>query len=186
MTITKPSPREDFYFSRYINVALKDDLISSLETSRKEVLETLERLSEREADYRYAEGKWSIKEVLSHCMDTERILCYRALCFSRKEELMLPGFDQDKYANEDVSSGIPFADLLQEYNLLRQSTILFFKRVNAENLDFQGIASNVDITARELGWTIAGHDIHHLRVIEEKYLINKQGPGSVNLNLSMG
>ncbi|MFK7785001.1 MAG: DinB family protein [Crocinitomicaceae bacterium] len=185
MTILKPSTKENFYFSRYIDVALKDDLISSLETSRNEVLETLESISEAQSKYKYAEDKWTIKEVVSHCIDTERILSYRALCFSRKEELMLPGFDQDKYANEDAVSGISFADLLQEYNLVRQSTILFFKRMNVENLDFQGIASNVEISPRELGWTIAGHDLHHLKVIREKYLIGNQGSGSVNFNLSM-
>ena len=184
MTILKPSPREEFYFSRYINVALKDDLISSLEASRKEVIETLEGLSETQSKYAYAEGKWSIKEVLSHCIDTERILSYRALCFSRKEEMMLPGFDQDVYAKEDAVSGVSFAGLLQEYNLIRQSTILLFKRMNIENIDYAGIASNVEISPRELGWVIAGHDMHHLNVIREKYLINKQGSGSVNLNVN--
>jgi len=184
MTILKPSLKENFYFSRYIDVALKDDLISSLETSRKEVLETLESLSETQSKYKYAKDKWTIKEVLSHCIDTERILAYRALCFSRKEEFMLPGFNQDKYAKEDAAFGVPFADLLQEYSLVRQSTILLFKRMNVENLDFQGIASNVEISPRELGWTIAGHDIHHLKVIREKYLIDKQASGLVNLTIN--
>jgi uncharacterized damage-inducible protein DinB len=185
MTILKPSPREDFYFSRYINLTHKEDLISSLEASRQEVMEVLEPLSETQSKYKYQEGKWTIREVLTHMIDTERILSYRALCFSRKEELMLPGFDQDNYANEAPVSGIPFADLLQEYNLIRQSTILLFKRMNAENIDFAGIASNVEISPRELGWTIAGHDLHHLKVIREKYLTSNQGPGAFNLNLSM-
>ena len=101
MTITKPASRNNFYFSRYIKLVLKDDLISSLEASRTEMMEVLQPLSEIQSTYAYQEGKWTIKEVLSHCIDTERILAYRALCFSRKEELMLPGFDQDLYAKED-------------------------------------------------------------------------------------
>lgn len=185
MTITKPDSRDDFYFSRYINLALKDDLISSLEASRTEMMETLSSLSENQAEYKYQDDKWAIKEVLAHCIDTERILVYRALCFSRKEELMLPGFDQDVYAKEDNAAGVSFSDLLQEYDLVRRSTILLFKRMNIENIDFGGIASNVEISPRELGWTIAGHDLHHLKVIREKYLTTNQGPGGFNLSLSM-
>ena len=185
MTITKPASRDNFYFSRYIKLVLKDDLISSLEASRTEMMEVLQPLSEIQSTYAYQEGKWTIKEVLSHCIDTERILAYRALCFSRKEELMLPGFDQDLYAKEDGASGVSFSDLLQEYDLVRRSTILLFKRMNVENIDFPGIASDVEISPRELGWTIAGHDLHHLKVIQEKYLIQNKGGGHVNLNLSM-
>ena len=185
MIISKPSPREEFYFSRYIDLATKEDLISSLEASRKEVQEVLEPLSETQSNYKYAEDKWTIKDVLSHMIDTERILAYRALCFSRKEELMLPGFDQDLYAIEAPVSRISITELLQEYHSIRQSTILLFKRMNAENIDFAGIASNVEISPRELGWTIAGHDLHHLKVIREKYLASNQGPGAFNLNLSM-
>ena len=184
MTINKPTPRDNFFFSRYINLALKEDLISSLEASRKELMEILQPLSETQSKYKYQEDKWTIKEVLSHCIDTERILSYRALCFSRKEELMLPGFDQDIYAKEDAASGISFTELLQEYDLVRRSTILLFKRMNIENIDFPGIASNVEISPRELGWAVAGHDLHHLKVIREKYLVQSQGGGLVNLNLS--
>lgn len=184
MTITKPASRKEFYFSKYINIALKDDLISSLIASRDEVIDTLQPLNEEQSNYAYQAGKWTIKEVLSHCIDTERILAYRALCFSRNETAELPGFDQDNYAKEDPASDIPFKDLVEEYALIRRSTILLFKRMKQKNLDFSGIASNVEISARELGWTIAGHDLHHLKVIRERYLHSNQGPGSVNLNLS--
>lgn len=184
MTINKPTPRDNFYFSRYTKQALKDDLISSLIASRDEVIETLQPLSEEQSNYKYQAGKWTIKEVLSHCIDTERILAYRALCFSRNEIAELPGFDQDQYAKEDPASDIPFKDILEEYALIRRSTILLFKRMKQKNIDFSGIASDVEISPRELGWTIAGHDMHHIKVIREKYLSSNQGPGSVNLNLS--
>jgi len=184
MMITKPTPRENFYYSRYIDIAPKDDLISSLEASRTEMIDTLEKLSETQANYAYQEGKWTIKEVVAHCIDCERILMYRALCFSRKEEIMLPGFDEDAYAAEEMSSNVSFLDVLEEYKLVRQTTIMLFKRMKIENLDFMGLANDVEISPREIGWTISGHDTHHLKVLRDRYLISNQSPGSVNLNIS--
>ena len=104
MKINKPEQRNDFYFSRYINIALENDLISSLEASEKNISKLYESLNEEQGNHSYQDGKWTTKEVLAHCIDTERILAYRALCFSRKEENTLPGFEQDDYAKEDNGS----------------------------------------------------------------------------------
>ena len=184
MKIDKPNSKEDFYYSRYIDVALEDDLLSSLEASRRKTLTLFSNVSDDQANFKYEEGKWTVKEVLAHCIDTERILSYRALCFSRKEEMMLPGFNQDTYQNEDNTSFQTIADLLEEYDLIRRSTIHLFKRMKSDNLDFVGIASNVDISPRELGWTIAGHDLHHLGVLEEKYQISPPTRGSASINFN--
>jgi uncharacterized damage-inducible protein DinB len=184
MIISKPEPRNDFYYTRYIGIAPKEDLISSLEAARMEMNDTLEKLSETQANYRYQEDKWTVKQVLAHCIDCERILMYRALCFSRKEEIMLPGFDEDSYAKEEMSSNVSFQEVLQEYNHVRLANIMLFKRMKEENLDFMGIANDVEISPREIGWTVAGHDTHHLKVIRERYLIGNQGPGAVNFSIS--
>ena len=184
MKINKPAARkEEFYFSRYINRALEDDLISSLENSRLKTIELLGSINEEQENFSYQADKWTVKEVLAHCIDTERILAYRALCFSRNEELMLPGFDQDVYAKDSVSSNISMSNLLEEYDLVRRSTLHLFKRMKTENLDFMGIASNAEISPRELGWTIAGHDLHHLHVLQEKYLLDTPKAGSFSINL---
>lgn len=182
MKIDKPALRDNFYFSRYIDLALEGDLLASLEASYEETTNLLRSLTEAQASFKYQEDKWTVKEVLAHCIDTERILSYRALCFSRKEELMLPGFDQDQYQEEENSTFRSLPDLLEEYELVRRSTIHLFKRMKSENLDFTGIASNVDISPRELGWTIAGHDLHHLNVLKEKYKIDAPNRGSVSIS----
>lgn len=184
MEINRPAKREGFYFSRYIDLTIEDDLISSLEASRSKMIALLGSINETQANFAYAQDKWSIKQVLAHCIDTERILAYRAMCFSRNEEMMLPGFDEDSYAKEETSSRISTPQLLEEYDLVRRSTILLFKRMKSENLDFEGIASNVTVSARELGWTIAGHDLHHMKVLEEKYLLNAQSRGSVSIKFN--
>ena len=183
MNIQQPTPREDLYFNRYIKLTSGNDLLASLESAYQEIIHYYGELSEEQANYAYAEGKWTIKQVLAHCIDTERILAYRALCFSRNEIAELPGFDQDTYANEENSSRIPLAELLEEYTVVRRSTLLLFKRMKSENLDFSGLASNNEISPRELGWTIAGHDIHHLHVLKEKYNDNPSSRGRVSLKI---
>lgn len=183
MEINRPTKKEDFYFSQYIDLTSEDDLISSLEASRMKTLSLFGNMSEAEANYTYAPDKWSIKQVLAHCIDTERVLAYRAMCFSRKEEMMLPGFDQDQYTKEEISASLPLPQLLEEYDLVRRSTIHLFLRMKSENLDYVGIANQVDISARELGWVIAGHDLHHLNVLVEKYGVNPQNGTSTNLKI---
>lgn len=169
MIIHRPEPKDQFYFSRYIDLTSEEDLISALEASRLKTIKCFASINELQGNYAYAEGKWSIKQVLAHCIDTERVFAYRATCFSRKEKLILPGFDQDQYTQEELSSRLPLPQLLEEYDLVRRSTILLFMRMKTENLDFEGIANQVAISARELGWAIAGHDLHHLSVLEERY-----------------
>lgn len=183
MKIEQPTPREDFYFNRYIKLTSGNDLIASLETAYHEMISYFTELNEEQVDYAYAEGKWTIKQVLAHCIDTERILAYRALCFSRNETAELPGFDEDGYAKEEASSNIPLTDLLDEYAVVRKSTIHLFKRMKRENLDFSGLASDKEISPRELGWTIAGHDIHHLHVLKERYNDNPASRGRVSLKI---
>ncbi len=183
MKIQQPTPREDFYFNRYIKLTSGDDLIASLESAHQEIIHYFQQLNEEQVDYAYDEGKWTIKEVLAHCIDTERVLAYRAMCFSRNEIAELPPFDEDNYAKEEASSQVSLSDLLEEYSLVRRSTILLFNRMKSENLDFSGLASNKEVSPRELGWTIAGHDIHHLHVLKERYTDNPSSRGRVSLKI---
>lgn len=170
MTIIKPAPRENFYFSQYIEKATNDDLIPSLQDASTVVHAVMDSLSEEQGNYAYAAGKWSIKQVLAHCIDTERIMAYRALCISRKETTALPGYDHNNYVLEDLSPELSISELLDEYDAVRSATKSLFKRMKVENVDFVGNANGLTISARELGWLIPGHELHHMEVIKEKYL----------------
>lgn len=168
--IAKAPQRENFYFSLYINKCKHEDLFKALEFSTSTVVDLFSAIPEDKHNFAYADGKWTVKEVLSHLIDTERVLCYRALCFSRKETTGLPGYDENQYvANDDVSS-VAMVQLLEEYKTVRRSTIQFYNRITESGIDFEGNANGSAITARELGWTIAGHDLHHCEVLIERYL----------------
>lgn len=168
--IHKASARENFYFSHYINLNVSVDLFDAFNVAEIEVVSLFSSIPVEKENYAYADGKWTVKHVLSHLIDTERILSYRALCFSRKETAILAGFDEDNYAKEDKVDHLTIQDLLEEYKAVRKASVFLFKRMNPQNLDFQGNANNALISARELGWTIAGHDLHHCNVIRERYL----------------
>lgn len=158
------------FYSQYIKLLGEVDLIEVLETSLKDLISTLENLPEEALTYRYAEGKWTIKELVQHIIDAERVLSYRALRFSRKDTTNLPGFDEDWYVANSNGNERNFKDILQELIHVRNSTILLFKSFKQEMLLIIGTASNSDMTVRALGFIIAGHQIHHLRIIKEKYL----------------
>ena len=120
--------------------------------------------------YSYAEGKWTIKELVQHIIDAERVLSYRALRFSRNDTTNLSGFDEDWYVANSNGNERNFKDMLQEFIHVRNSTILLFKSFKPEMLLINGTASNSDMSVRALGFIIAGHQTHHLKIIKEKYL----------------
>ncbi len=122
------------------------------------------------ADYAYAEGKWTLKELLQHCIDTERIMVYRALCIARGEKQSLPGFDENSYAAASNANIRTWEGLVEEMQLVRKSTILMFDSFNEEQLQQRGSANNHPITCNALGFIIAGHFLHHERIVKERYL----------------
>jgi uncharacterized damage-inducible protein DinB len=120
--------------------------------------------------HRYAEGKWTIKEILAHLIDDERIYVYRALRFARNDSTELPGFDQDHFARYSEANNREVDDLLEELSLVRQSTIAFFKSLDSAALLRRGVAEGNGVTVRALAYHIAGHELRHLNIVRERYL----------------
>jgi hypothetical protein len=120
-------------------------------------------------DYRYAEGKWTIKDIIQHLIDTERVFSYRALRFARKDSTELPGYDENLYADTANGSERKLQEMLTELALVRQSTIMLFKSFSAESLLYTGIASNNVASVRALGFIIIGHQNHHMKIFKERY-----------------
>jgi len=141
-------------------------LESGIGTTRK----LLGSVSEERAGYRYAEGKWSLKEVLGHMSDTERIFTYRLLTFARGDAGPLPGYDENSFTPAQESDRVPFAWLLDEFVTVRAATLALLKVIPPAAWERRGIASNNPLSARAAAWIIAGHEIHHRRVLEERYL----------------
>jgi hypothetical protein len=121
-------------------------------------------------DYRYAEGKWTIKEIIQHLIDAERIFAYRALRFARYDATVLSGFDEDYYVLNSTANQRSIMELLTEYSAVRHTSLLLFKSFNNEQLLYSGIASNNNISVRALGFVIIGHQNHHQKIFEKRYL----------------
>lgn len=158
------------YYKQYISHLEGKDVIQSLETGVEEVNVLVASLTEEKLRSAYAEGKWTIKEVLQHIMDTERIFCNRALRFARNDKTELPGFEQDDYVPYSRANERNSMEMLQEYNAIRQATISLFKGFSDEMLSRIGIASGSDMSVRAIAHVVTGHEQHHMKVIKERYL----------------
>jgi uncharacterized damage-inducible protein DinB len=169
--ISRPEQEEyPSYYHTYIGKVDSDDLVASLEKGKDSVIAFMSSVPPAKLDYQYQEGKWTIKEIIIHLMDAERIFTYRALRFSRGDSTNLPGFDENEYVPNSGASERSLQSLLDEYIALRQSTIQFFKNLSSEMTTRTGIANGQEISVRALGYIIPGHEIHHLDVIRERYL----------------
>lgn len=171
MTIKRPEAQESLdYFKRYIEQVTTDDALQLLEDAKSETVAFLKNLSEEQWNYRYAEGKWNIKEVMLHLIDTERIFSYRALRVARNDKTPLPGFEQDDYIFYNYPDQRSPESIIEEYVAVRDATTSLYKTLNDEALSFIGTASNGPISARGLMFITAGHEIHHMKIIKERYL----------------
>jgi hypothetical protein len=169
--IKKPTyPIESDYFAGYVKKAKGTDLITSLEANLLDTQELFQGLIGRKESYQYAKGKWTVKQVLQHIVDTERIFSYRALAMARKDKTPLPGYEEDNYADNDGTGNRSLADLITEFHQVRMSTITLFDSFASDALDFEGEASGTTFTPRIVGWLLCGHAEHHNNVIEERYL----------------
>jgi uncharacterized damage-inducible protein DinB len=157
-------------FANYVKEAGNVNLIEELEISLHNFIRFVQNIPMDKFDYRYAEGKWTIKDIIQHIMDCERIFAYRALRFSRNDQTPLPSFEEDDYANSTDSNGRSIQDLLTELSALRHSNLLFYKSLTEEQLKRTGTASNNQISVRALGFVIIGHQKHHQNVFQERYL----------------
>ncbi|WP_316750219.1 DinB family protein [Pedobacter gandavensis] len=153
----------------YISKISGDDILGILTEQAVEFPDFLNNLIEK-ADYAYAPGKWTIKEMAGHIIDTERILVYRLTCFARAEQHALAGFDEDDYVTNAHFKDRSLLSLSEEFSLLRRANLYLFNSLNEHELDRSGTASERQISVRALLFVIAGHLIHHVGVIEERYL----------------
>ncbi len=158
------------FYSGYIKGLGNVDLLEALKTSEKDILISLSNLSEEKSLHRYAEGKWTIKELILHIIDAERVLSYRALRFARKDSTDLPGFDEDWYVDNSNANERSVPELLQEFSEVRAATISLFKNFSNQTLMQSGTANGNPMSVRALGFIISGHALHHLRIIKERYL----------------
>ncbi|MES2772880.1 MAG: DinB family protein [Bacteroidota bacterium] len=158
------------FYQTYIDYTTSEDLQQLLQESFTQINSFMDSIPVEKADYAYAEGKWTLKELLQHCIDTERIMVYRALCIARGEKQSLPGFDENSYAAASNANIRTWEGLVEEMQLVRKSTILMFDSFNEEQLQQRGSANNHPITCNALGFIIAGHFLHHERIVKERYL----------------
>lgn len=159
------------FYANYINqVSDEYNLVEELEISVHRLVKFVREIPMDKFDYRYAEGKWTIKDILLHLIDAERIFSYRALRFARNDKTELPGFEENSYVDEAHANSRSIQDLLSELLVVRQSTLTLFKSFPEEHLLRNGIASKNPISVRALGFVIIGHQNHHQRIFQERYL----------------
>ncbi len=173
-TIARPEPSEHSpYHEGYISLVPGDDIISTLESQRRQTLILLSGRDESEGDLRYAAGKWSVKEVLGHVCDTERIFAYRALRIARADRTPIEGFEQDDYIRNSSFGSRPFPEIIEDYIAVRRATLTLFRNLDETAWMRRGIANNNEISVRALAYITAGHELHHRRILEEKYFAGK-------------
>jgi hypothetical protein len=168
-------PRPDLnrvpvYFHNYINQVSEDDLMQAMRNQTAFFIQFLKNIPADKRNYRYAENKWTTKEVVQHIMDTERIFAYRALCIARKDTTPLPGFDENNYAANSKAADRKWDEMVDEFIAVRQSTELLFNSFDEEQLESSGNAGNKLIYVAGIGFTIVGHSNHHKKIIAERYL----------------
>ena len=158
------------YYFTYIDRISSGDIAGTLATQLEETLAILGGITEEKSSYRYAPGKWSIREVLSHVNDTERVFLYRALWFARGLDGPLPSFDQDAGVKGTGAAEVPWTSHVEEFRAIRMATLCFIRNLSAAAWMRSGIASGNSVTVRALAYIIAGHVAHHVAILQERYL----------------
>lgn len=168
--ITRPAAGEYApYYGTYVGKVPEGDLLQILENQRRETQALLGGLSDAKALHRYAPGKWSVKEVVGHLTDAERVFSYRALRFARGDAKPLQGFDENAWVPPGKFDARPLKDLAAEFDAVRRATIALLKSFDAEALQRRGVASDNPISVRALAYIIAGHERHHVGILHERY-----------------
>ncbi len=155
---------------RYINIVKEQDVVKAIKKNRYQFKKFLEKIPKKKINYAYADGKWTVKEILRHIIDAERVFTYRALCFARKDASPLPGFDENNWALNAQTIHRNWDDLIEEFKAVRKSTELLFESFTDEQLLSTGTVRDYTINVVALGFMLAGHAEHHMRIITERYL----------------
>ncbi len=170
-TIHRPADDEYLaYYGRYISLVPEGDIRTTLARQNESTITLLRGLSESQGGYRYAPGKWSIKELVAHLSDAERIFADRALRFARADETPLPGFEENDYVKNGSFDHFSLADIVSGFENVRRSTVSLFKLMSNEASTRRGKANNAEISVRALAYVIAGHELHHLNILRTRYL----------------
>ena len=157
------------YYGRYISLVGEGNILATLDSQRREMMLLLSCRNDAEGDFRYAPNKWTAKEVLGHVCDTERIFAYRALRIARGDRTPLASFEQDDYIRNSPFANRPLSELIEDYIAVRRATLTLFRNLEDEAWKRRGTASNNEVSVRALAYMIAGHELHHRRILQEKY-----------------
>ncbi|AYN68006.1 DinB family protein [Euzebyella marina] len=166
LQFTKPFP----FYKNYIDLVKDVELMDMLQRQSQNFPEFMATIPQSKLDFRYAENKWTMAEVLLHIIDSERIFQYRALRFSRGDQTPLPGFEQDDYVPFSKANNRTLQSLIDEYSIVRNSTLHLFNQFDTNDLERKGIASSLDWSVGALGFVICGHQKHHRNILRERYL----------------
>ena len=158
------------WYHKYVDQVQEEDIKKALQLNTETALQFFRSIPEAKWGHRYAEGKWSIREMLQHIIDTERIFAYRALCFARGETLSLPGFEEDAYAAASKADKRSANDLISEFATVRLSIEQLFASFDEEQLAAVGTANNNPVSVNAIGFIIPGHVQHHINILKERYL----------------
>ena len=168
---TRPEPTEYAeYYHKYISRVADGNIIAVLGSQIDNTVALLHGLSEAQAAFRYAPDKWSVKQVVGHMIDGERVFGYRAMRFARNDQTPLPGFEQDDYVKAATFDDQSLSDLASEFEHVRRANLLMFQGLNAEAWGRTGEANGDRVTVRGVAYIIAGHELHHVGIIRTKYL----------------
>lgn len=160
------------FYARYIDLAPDLQIVDALQNSANEFTTFYKNLSDQQALFKYAPNKWTLKELLLHCIDTERIMACRALRFARNDKNELAGFEQDDYVLQSNANQRTIKSLLDEYVCVRKSTISLFEGFDSKFLKRYGVANGNLMSVRALGYVISGHELHHLEICKTRYLFD--------------
>ncbi|HTS37484.1 MAG TPA: DinB family protein [Candidatus Solibacter sp.] len=170
--VGRPQPGEyNPYYDKYIALIEGSDILATLEAGRRKTLLLLSGRDDSDGDIRYAPDKWSAKEVLGHVCDAERIFAYRALRISRNDTTPIEGFEQDDYVRNGPFSSLGLSELIEDYIAVRRATLTLFRNLDEAAWPRRGVANKDGISVRALAYIIAGHEVHHRGILEQKYFL---------------
>ena len=158
------------FYRRYVDHVKTFELLQAFEVSLEKSIAMIRSIEESKGDYAYAPGKWTIKEPLYHTLDAERVFCYRALCFSRNDKTELPAFDENAYVPESNANALTMQNILTQTINLRKTTMDLFSTFTPEMLMRTGVANKTQVSVIGLGYITAGHQLHHMDVLAQRYL----------------
>jgi uncharacterized damage-inducible protein DinB len=168
--VARPEPNEyAAYYEKYISLVPGNDILGALETQRLQMIQLFAARSERDGNFRYAPDKWTVKEVLGHVCDTERIFAYRAMRIARADKTPIEGFEQDDYVRNAAFNERHLAELAEEFAHVRSASIALLRGLARDAWLRRGVANKNEVTVRALAFIIAGHELHHRSILEERY-----------------